>query len=126
VSLGALGAATVTLWAWDPTGGPPLCPLKALTGWDCPFCGGLRGTHDLLHGDVVGALDQNLLLPLYLGLVAGGWALWFAAQRGAGPGSRLTESGRGRRIGWLVVALLVGFAVVRNLPDVAFLPSGPG
>jgi hypothetical protein len=28
----------------------PLCPFKLLTGWNCPFCGGLRMAHDLLHG----------------------------------------------------------------------------
>lgn len=30
----------------------PLCLFKLLTGWNCPFCGGLRLMHDLLHGDL--------------------------------------------------------------------------
>ena len=55
----------------------PVCPFKALTGWNCPGCGGLRMTHDVLHGDgVVSPLldrsaDQCLLvasrgLPYYV------------------------------------------------------------
>src|SRR5262245_64795972 len=52
----------------DPARGGlyPRCPSRLLLGLDCPFCGGLRGTHDLLHGDLAGALDHNLLLPAYL------------------------------------------------------------
>ena len=41
-----------------------VCPFKAVTGWDCPFCGGLRGTYALIHGDVATALDRNVLLPV--------------------------------------------------------------
>jgi len=33
----------------------PACPFKLLTGWNCPACGGLRMTHDLLHGDLAAA-----------------------------------------------------------------------
>ena len=64
------GAATVgLLWARDPNaaGSYGYCPLRALTGLDCPFCGGLRGTYALMHGDVAAALDHNVMLPLYLG-----------------------------------------------------------
>ena len=28
----------------------PRCPFHALTGWDCPACGGQRALHSLLHG----------------------------------------------------------------------------
>jgi hypothetical protein len=123
VAFGGLAAATVALWAWNPAGGPPTCPLKAVTGLDCPFCGGLRGTHDLLHGDVGAALNQNLLLPLYLGLVAGGWLLWWTGERrGRGP----AHPGRARRVAWALAVVLAVFTVVRNLPGVPFLPSGLG
>ena len=33
----------------------PACPSRLLLGLDCPACGGLRGTHDLLHGDRMSA-----------------------------------------------------------------------
>lgn len=44
----------------------PGCPFKAVTGWDCPGCGGLRMTHDLLHGDVSAAVVDNVFLLLGL------------------------------------------------------------
>ena len=40
----------------------PACPFKALTGWNCPACGGLRMTHDLLHGDLAAAAVDNVFL----------------------------------------------------------------
>ena len=40
----------------------PACPFKALTGWNCPACGGLRMTHDLLHGDLSAAVVDNVFL----------------------------------------------------------------
>ncbi|MFI9380160.1 DUF2752 domain-containing protein [Kutzneria sp. NPDC052558] len=44
------------------------CWFHALTGADCPFCGGSRALGALLHGDLAGALRFNafaviLLLP---------------------------------------------------------------
>ena len=40
----------------------PQCPFKMLTGWNCPFCGGLRMTHDLLHGDLAASINDNVFL----------------------------------------------------------------
>jgi len=107
----------------DPARGGlyPRCPSRLLLGLDCPFCGGLRGTHDLLHGDLAGALDHNLLLPAYL--VA-------AAVLGVGyvllP---LTgwEAPRVRLPRWAVigaVAVVVTFTLARNLPGFDYLASG--
>lgn len=123
VVVGALALGSCAILAVvDPAAGPPLCPLKALTGLDCPFCGGLRGTHALLQGDVSGALNQNVLLPfIMLGAVTG-WVAWINASWQGRPVR--VPGGRAAAVAMLV--LLVGFAVVRNLPGVAFLPSGPG
>jgi hypothetical protein len=55
---GALGTGAVLVGslAYVGLGDPhsrdfvfPVCPFKALTGWNCPGCGGLRMTHDVLH-----------------------------------------------------------------------------
>ena len=40
----------------------PHCPFKWLTGWNCPFCGGLRMTHDLLHGHLAASITDNVFL----------------------------------------------------------------
>jgi hypothetical protein len=54
----------------NPSNLYPKCPLKIITGIDCPGCGGLRATNALLHGDIMGAVDHNILalvlLPLML------------------------------------------------------------
>ena len=34
------------------SGAFPSCIFYQATGWYCPGCGGLRATHELLHGDV--------------------------------------------------------------------------
>jgi len=45
-----------------PGFGFPVCPFKTLTGWNCPACGGLRMTHDILHGDLGAAVVDNVFL----------------------------------------------------------------
>jgi hypothetical protein len=63
----------------------PRCPIKALTGWDCPGCGGLRLTHDLLHGQWAMAWHDNAVLlalaPLLIYLAATSIARWSLGQR---------------------------------------------
>jgi hypothetical protein len=58
----ALVAAAV-LCVFDPasTWWFPSCPLYALTGWVCPFCGSLRALHALVVGAPVAALFLNPL-----------------------------------------------------------------
>ena len=56
----------------------PRCPIKELTGFDCPGCGSQRMIHALLHGDFAGAWRQNpfliVMIPVMLAaLVAELW-----------------------------------------------------
>lgn len=103
----------------------PLCPTQALLAIDCPGCGLVRGTHELLNGNVGGALDHNLLLIALLPLALVFWARWARhAWQGRFPG--VTR----RAMKWRTAALLAGliavavFGVVRNL--VPYLGSGVG
>jgi hypothetical protein len=91
----------------------PLCPFKWLTGWNCPFCGGLRMTHDLLHGDLIAGINDNLFLLVGIPMLAG----WL-----------LIRSRRGRRplpmpavLTLTVVAL--AWTVLRNLPGFPLVPT---
>jgi hypothetical protein len=121
LAVGAVGAGAVALLATrnpNVPGSYGVCPFKALTGWDCPFCGGLRGTYSLLHGDVLTALDHNLLLPLYLaiGVAVAVSVVWRGGTLAAG---RLTA-----RHWWVLAGVIVAFGVVRNLPMFPYLGSG--
>jgi hypothetical protein len=120
----ALGATTLgVVVARDPnqSGSYGFCPLRSLTGLDCPFCGGLRGTYSLLHGDVATALDHNLLLPLYLGVFLAIAVTGFRGSRSGGFSD--LRSTRGRVFVWALVAATVAFFVLRNLPWLPYLDS---
>ena len=87
----------------------PRCAFYALTGWQCPGCGGLRAAHHLLHGDFVGAWRLN---PLLVGLLplAPVLLVWLAVKRKSWTSCALKPVWV-----WGLVAVAVGFAVVRNL-----------
>lgn len=103
------------VYAVDPNGPGfyPPCPTKVLTGLDCPFCGGLRATHSLLHGDVTAALDYNALVVLVVFPVALGLFIAWAVQRWRGK--PLTVS-----VPWwattVAVTAVIAFTVIRNVP----------
>lgn len=95
----------------------PKCPTKLLTGLDCPGCGGLRMTHDLLHGDLGGAAHSNLFLLLMLPVIA--VLLWRATRaRWQGITSRVPAAA-----GYSILLVAVVFAVVRNLPGWPLVPA---
>jgi hypothetical protein len=59
-----LALAVIALYALVDPGAAlfPRCPLKALTGFDCPGCGSQRAFHALLRGDIAGAWRYNAAL----------------------------------------------------------------
>ncbi len=63
----AVAAVTATAGALLGTGIVSIpCWYHALTGADCPFCGGSRALGALLRGDLVGALRFNAFAVLLL------------------------------------------------------------
>ncbi len=90
----------------------PPCPFKLLTGLNCPACGGLRMTHDLLHGDLAAAVVDNVFLLIGLPALAL-WVLWRVKQGQRAftlPGDRRHRRRRDRLDGG---------------PQHARLPAGP-
>lgn len=93
---GAFALLGAVLFVWDPAQHDfyPRCVFRALTGWECPGCGGLRAVHALLHGDLATAWRWHPLLvgalgltPLFLPGVAP--RSWRAAARRFGPAALL-------------------------------------
>jgi hypothetical protein len=120
--VGAVFAGGLALSALYATTGMGLpCPFRALTGWDCPLCGGTRMGDALLHGDVLAAFGFNPLALICL-LILGVLGVLWTVEAADGPAfrlpSRLAERLRRVRPGhWLVVGLLVAviYTIARNL-----------
>ena len=114
----ALGIAAVVFF-FNPATHPfyPACQFHRLTGLNCPGCGMTRALYALLHGNVSAALRDNALLVLALGTVAvrGAWRGWnqFCGR----------ANGEFFPVKWLwpLLAVALGFTVLRNLPAFAFL-----
>ncbi|WP_454790127.1 DUF2752 domain-containing protein [Mycolicibacterium lutetiense] len=117
LAAGVLGAGALTYIGVADPHGPgflfPGCPFKALTGWNCPACGGLRMTHDLLHGDVGAAVVDNVFA--LVGLPA--LIVWMLVRRRLGkplfPVPAVVT----------IVVTLVLWTVVRNLPGFPLVPT---
>ena len=96
----------------DPAGGPTVCPLKAMTGIDCPLCGATRAAHQLFRGNVVAALDLNAVFVLAAPLLV--LAAFAVLRQGLGGSAfRVPKVSRGVVIS--VVLAVAAFTVVRNL-----------
>ncbi|WP_408666325.1 DUF2752 domain-containing protein [Jatrophihabitans sp.] len=108
---GAALAAGAALWFVDPsTRGIPLCPLHAMTGLWCPFCGSTRASHALIHAELANALRYNALFVAALPLLA---PLWWRRLRSPDP--RPAARPLPRPVFWAGIALVLAFGVVRNL-----------
>lgn len=119
---GAVLAGGVGLSAlFAATGVGLTCPLLALTGWQCPLCGGTRMGSALLHGDLAAAAAANpvaLVAVAVLGLLTVLWTVEALGGPVARPPRRATAAlGRVPAYGWLVLALAAATAyTVLRLP----------
>ncbi|PWD52278.1 DUF2752 domain-containing protein [Serinibacter arcticus] len=107
-----IAAAVTVLVVRTPhsSGSYGVCP-SVLLGLACPGCGGLRGTYELVHGDVASAWAFNPLVvvgaPLVLALlIRWGWD----AAAGRAPWTPPSW------LAWLSGAAVVVFWVLRNVP----------
>lgn len=91
----------------------PACPFKALTGLDCPACGGLRMTHDLLNGDLPAAVVDNIFLLVALPALL----VWLVVRWRRGLKLMPTAATI------TVVAAAVAWTVVRNWPGFPLVPT---
>jgi hypothetical protein len=97
----------------NPSNAYPKCPLKLITGIDCPGCGGLRATHAMLHGDIVGAISSNLLAFIIIPFMSYMLLRWVMQQFG----KELPRVRSKPFVAWAVPLFLIVFTVVRNIPS---------
>ena len=117
---GAAAVAGVTLFAVDPNepGHYPTCPFLLTTGYYCPGCGALRAVHDLLHGDLLGAIARNPLAVVALPYLLLAWLAWVLRISGR-PTPRSTSLPSW--VLWVVLGAVITFGVLRNVPGWTWL-----
>ena len=114
---GAVAAFFVAYFDPVSAGFFPVCPFYQATGLACPGCGLTRGFHALFHGDVLGALDYNALVPFYFFFFAYmGISMFLISIRGRG----LSFGTFKPRLVYGFVVIFCVFGVVRNLPVYPF------
>ena len=115
-ALGVLAGA-VLLRVRDPHehGSWGFCPFRAITGLDCPLCGGLRAVNDLGRAELGAAVGSNVVVvAVLLPVAAWLWSRWLSdcLRSARHVGLRIPRNG----LGPLLLLLLVAFTVVRNVP----------
>lgn len=112
----ALAAAACTVVLLVPPGSKyeawlPKCMFHELTGLYCPGCGSTRALSSFLHGDLKSSLHNNLLLiPCGLTIVL------LIVKKDLSP-NRCTAI--------IIVAVLVAFMILRNIPCAPFTLLAP-
>ena len=104
---------------WLLHGGGLVCLFYELTGLYCPGCGSGRAALALLRGRVGEAFGHNALAMLFLPPCA--YFLLREYLRFVFPGLGLRPTALPAWAGWLSLALILVFWVLRNLPAFAFL-----
>ncbi len=123
----ALPAATVAVWylaTHKPVEGGlfPPCLFHLATGLHCPGCGGTRAAHLALSGDFLGALRQNAFFLALMPLVA---IYLFTLTRYAATGTWSAPKISGKKATAIIAVLVIGFAILRNLPGLEFMAPTP-
>lgn len=92
----------------------PGCLFYRFTGFLCPGCGTTRALYLLLHGQPLAALHENALAVFLLPVL-----IHDIAAMIIGKWRPLAARLSGKQI-WIFLAVVVLFAVVRNLPLTIF------
>lgn len=108
-----ISAATAILSIYDPrqVNWLPKCIFFKLSGIYCPGCGATRALYEIIHGNIMFSLRNNLLLfPLLITAAL----LAYRPSWGLKPGVAIT-----------VAVTVTGFMLLRNLPFYPFTLLAP-
>jgi len=120
ISLALLSGYVAVVSIWTPGGAAlPLCPFHALTGLYCPGCGMTRMLYHLVHGHIELAFAQNPLAFAALPFVIG----WMVQSL---PLQRWPRGNISPRWSYALIAIIVIFTVLRNIPTWPTCTLAPG
>lgn len=107
------GAAFLYIYKWGPS-----CMMHSLTGIYCAGCGAGRASVALLHGDLLMAIDHNLLFVAVLPFVAYYLVkvyISYCFGKDILPFFKMNFVS-----GIIILAVIVVFTVLRNIPIAPF------
>ena len=123
IALLAIVSAAV-IYIFDPRvpGLYPVCPFFGFTGYHCVGCGTLRALHSILHADIAGALGYNALAVMVFPFIA--YSYISGASR-AFVGRSLPGVFIRHQWIWTLLAVVIAFWIIRNLPVHPFSVLAP-
>lgn len=103
----------------DPNGAGTfgMCPFLFATGLQCPGCGTLRAVRALTRGDILTAIDLNVLSTVMIPLLIAAWVSWLLVSLGKRDETFQLPVWAGTTLAILVPV----FLVARNTPWFAVL-----
>lgn len=100
------------------------CSFHEYTSYNCPGCGGQRAIHYLLHGEILQALHHNLIFTLGLPFLL--YLYFLVVDVYILKDKKLLRSFMySPKFGFSVVAVIILFLVLRNIPFFPFTYLAP-
>lgn len=100
------------------------CSFHELTGLQCPGCGGQRAFYFILHGNILQALRYNSLMIILLPFLL--YIYFLLAQvyilKNKNYLRYFNFSGK---LGYIFIAVLIAFFILRNIPVSPFICLSP-
>ncbi len=121
----ALAALAVLFYVLDPAEHVffPRCIFHSLSGWYCPGCGSQRAIHSLLHLNITGVVQNNILfLPAVLVI----FYHYTHSILNKKFNWRLPNILYLKNTPWVIFGIILLFWVLRNLTVYPFSVLAPG
>ena len=92
----------------------PKCPIKTVTGLDCPGCGSQRALHYFLQGDIKESFLQNPLVFILVPYLLLGFYLHYKPNPKEKE-LKLRKILYGYYAIWVLMSIIIVFTILRNI-----------